>query len=366
MATIEANCVYTADNGLMALGPLSNPIRPKDPTTKEYVDALTVGTLTYAGTWSPAGGVYPADTVPGHYYIATDNGVVPSPPIPTSVTYYTGDWAIYNGSTHAYYKLSNVDSVAQFNAWLASNSSVTGIKTYTTGLLAPTRVPADNTLNVATTQFVETALAGIASGLVYMGTFNGGAVPGVDPVSGHFYVCATAGGIYAVGDWIVSNGLAWAQIPNGSYLNSWPGTTNVTILGPNITMGGSASESSMILSGSVQTNDGVTWTTVVDFDATAIAATNVMSASYNIVGFNSTSTTDYCHFTGSFRAKRVAGVVTVVTPFASAINAADAACSNCNVQAVQGAAGHLAVQVLGQAGANVKWTAQVSIVQHVI
>ena len=46
----------------------------------------------------------------------------------------------------------------------------------------------------------------------YIGTFDGGSVPSLNTTYGAFYICATAGGGYAIGDVIWSNGTAWQTI----------------------------------------------------------------------------------------------------------------------------------------------------------
>lgn len=52
-----------------------------------------------------------------------------------------------------------------------------------------------------------------------LGGFSGSAVPAMDTTYGAFYICTTAGGGYAVGDVIWSNGTAWQTIKTTEFMS---------------------------------------------------------------------------------------------------------------------------------------------------
>jgi len=61
--------------------------------------------------------------------------------------------------------------------------------------------------------------AGIATGLTYKGEDAGGDIAGLTPDDGDMYLIDTAGGGYAVDDWVVYDGSAWAVLPKSALYN---------------------------------------------------------------------------------------------------------------------------------------------------
>ena len=137
-------------------------------------------------------------------------------------------------STVAY--ISNLTSDAQFqlNSITSSLSSYATLAspTFTGTVIAPTVGSTDNTNKVATTAFVQSAIAGVAGGMTYQGTWN--ASTNVAPTladgtgtKGQYYVVSVAGttaittisGVvssWQVGDIIVYDGTDWDKINGAS------------------------------------------------------------------------------------------------------------------------------------------------------
>ena len=66
-----------------------------------------LGQLEYQGVWDASTGNFPAATGSGQYWIASSNGTG------STISYSTGDWAVYNGT--AFDKVDNSDAVFSVN-----------------------------------------------------------------------------------------------------------------------------------------------------------------------------------------------------------------------------------------------------------
>lgn len=125
---------------------------------------------------------------------------------------------------------------------LTSDQTVAGTKTFSSSPIAPTPTANDNSTKVATTAYVATALAGVATGAMnYQGTWNAStnspALVSSTGTKGYFYKVSTAGattldGIssWAVGDMVAYNGTAWDKIDNTDQVTSVAGQTGTVVL----------------------------------------------------------------------------------------------------------------------------------------
>src|SRR5574344_187295 len=71
-----------------------------------------LGQLKYQGVWDASTGNFPAATGSGQYWIASSNGTG------STISYSTGDWAVYNGT--AFDKVDNSDAVFSVNGRLGN------------------------------------------------------------------------------------------------------------------------------------------------------------------------------------------------------------------------------------------------------
>lgn len=71
-----------------------------------------LGQLEYQGVWDASTGNFPAATGRGQYWIASSNGTG------STISYSTGDWAVYNGTT--FDKVDNSDAVFSVNGKLGN------------------------------------------------------------------------------------------------------------------------------------------------------------------------------------------------------------------------------------------------------
>jgi hypothetical protein len=71
-----------------------------------------LGQLEYQGVWDASTGNFPAATGSGQYWIASSNGTG------ATISYSTGDWAVYNGTT--FDKVDNSDAVFSVNGKLGN------------------------------------------------------------------------------------------------------------------------------------------------------------------------------------------------------------------------------------------------------
>src|SRR5574344_1440520 len=71
-----------------------------------------LGQLEYQGVWDASSGTFPAATEKGQYWIASSSGTG------STISYSTGDWAVYNGT--AFDKVDNSDAVFSVNGRLGN------------------------------------------------------------------------------------------------------------------------------------------------------------------------------------------------------------------------------------------------------